>query len=126
MRKFNIWFIGVVLFFALVLRVVPPIVRGSRGNATLTHEFYWMVHGYKHVWYHHHTYVNPKELTFNQVVKQYGGKSFVVTGEQVIGFPVYNKVDTLASNPLRNIFPKHLILQKHNGNYIEYSLKGGS
>lgn len=111
-------FIVIVLFVGLGFRAIPVLAKGG-GN--LHQEIHWMVYGYDRVWYHNRTYLHPtKEFTPKQVVKKLGkGNRLYPTGEKVIGLPVYSP------NKKQKGLTTLLILKKHNGNFIVYTISGG-
>ncbi|RLQ94567.1 hypothetical protein [Falsibacillus albus] len=111
-------FIVIILFIGLCFKAIPVLATGG-GN--LHQEIHWMVYGYDRVWYHDRTYLQPtKEYTPTQAVQKFGqGKRLYPTGEKVIGLPVYS------SHKKQDGLTTLLILKKHNGNFIVYTLSGG-
>ncbi|MGV3467364.1 MAG: hypothetical protein ACO1OT_19000 [Heyndrickxia sp.] len=122
--KVIIFTIGVILIVGFGFKVVPILVTRD-GN--LHQEIHWMIYGYDRVWYHNRAFLGPsKELSLEQVKKQFEqGQKLIPTGEKVIGLSVYDTPNSIAFQKQQDLVTTLLILKKHNGNFIEYSLSGG-
>ncbi|MFQ3543195.1 hypothetical protein Q7A53_03860 [Halobacillus rhizosphaerae] len=111
-----------ILILSLGFRVVPILVKGG-GN--LHQELHWMVYGYDRVWYHNRAYSGPsKEMTLEQVKNVFEQEQIMPTGEKVIGLNVYDTPSSIKAQKQEKTATV-LILKKHNGSFIEYSLIGG-
>lgn len=121
--RYIILSIVAILIIGIGFRVVPVVAK-ARGN--LHQALHWMVYGYDRVWYHNRTYLGPSnELTLEQIKSGFEKETKLIpTGEKVIGLPVYDTPNSIEAQK-QGETSTVLILKKHNGSFIEYSLSGG-
>lgn len=70
--------------------------------------------------------MNPKQYSAQAVESEFGqGQTFVATGDEVIGLPVYDTASSLAVQKQRHVVSTLLFLKKPDGNFAVYELSGG-